>query len=50
MPTATRIFLAANSLSGAMPLRSRKLELQLWQMQTPCAATSSISSSESQTA
>jgi hypothetical protein len=47
MPTVTPYF--ANTFSGATPLRKRRFELQLWQMQVPVCATISMSSSVSHT-
>jgi len=48
-PIAVSMPRLSNVLSGATPLRSRKFELQLWQMRVPVAATRSRSASLSHT-
>ena len=48
-PMATLTPACANRFKGATPERSRKLELQLWQMQVPVSATRAMSRSFSQT-
>ncbi len=49
MPSATGIRSARKRFTGAMPLFSRKLDEQLWQILTPWAAQVSMSFAVSQT-